>query len=518
MKVRFILLIGLFLASQGYAQKLGFTSFSPYGGSNKAENHTLYYNTGEMLVHRTDNGYVSVHNGLLSNLTLGTNPLSFIQVKFYYDENENGNRELDEQYIRIGAVTVNDDNIYSNLNEEGIILIAEAGDYKLNFNDLGLAGWELTSQDEYNVTLTEDRGFVEVEYGLSPTEELVTASPSMALGIFRCGFPASYNVIATNETVVASSNTIWLEYDDRITDIQFLVEPDHVIGSNVVGWDFELEAQAQFKIPFEITVPLISDETPIGDIFKWRTWIMTGAEVEEVCYEQELRCSYDPNDKLVNPNRPDSLGLLNDIIEYTIRFQNTGNDYALNVNVRDTLSQDLDMRTFKIIDTSHPDLLVVEIDAQDRHIINFRFDNIYLPDSTTNEPGSNGYITYKIRPLPGLDIDTEINNTGHIYFDFNPAIVTNTTSTTLVDMFPIVSNNFVLANNLEITIFPNPSTGEVFFSRNVEKILLYDLTGKQIRTFSQKNNIDITDFNAGTYFLHFIEGEKFNIQKVVITK
>lgn len=53
-----------------------------------------------------------------------------------------------------------------------------------------------------------------------------------------------------------------------------------------------------------------------------------------------IRCSFDPNDKLVNPVGPhnDSLSLLSNPLEYTIRFQNTGNDTAFLVTIKDTIS------------------------------------------------------------------------------------------------------------------------------------------------------------------------------------
>ena len=52
-------------------------------------------------------------------------------------------------------------------------------------------------------------------------------------------------------------------------------------------------------------------------------------------------------------------------------------------------------------------------------------------DSLTNEPESHGFVTYEVEAnenFGGL-----IENTAHIIFDSNPAIVTNTTKNTLVD-------------------------------------------------------------------------------------
>jgi len=65
-------------------------------------------------------------------------------------------------------------------------------------------------------------------------------------------------------------------------------------------------------------------------------------------------------------------------------------------------------------------------------LVEFSFKNILLPDSTTNEPLSHGFVSYKINQKEGLPENTTIENTAYIYFDFNPPIVTNTTNNLLV--------------------------------------------------------------------------------------
>lgn len=71
---------------------------------------------------------------------------------------------------------------------------------------------------------------------------------------------------------------------------------------------------------------------------------------------QEISCAYDPNDKMVSPEGFDvpHYTLKTDTLLYTIRFQNTGNDTAFVVKIRDTLSTHLDYSTFRFIGSSHP--------------------------------------------------------------------------------------------------------------------------------------------------------------------
>ena len=65
--------------------------------------------------------------------------------------------------------------------------------------------------------------------------------------------------------------------------------------------------------------------------------------------------------------------------------------------------------------------------------VEFAFYNINLPDSASNEEESHGFLVFDVRPIPGLEMGTIIENTAHIYFDLNPAIVTNTTWHTIFE-------------------------------------------------------------------------------------
>jgi len=60
---------------------------------------------------------------------------------------------------------------------------------------------------------------------------------------------------------------------------------------------------------------------------------------------QILLCAYDPNDKIATPKGIDSMGYIlpnTSELEFTIRFQNTGNDTATNIVITDQLDANLD--------------------------------------------------------------------------------------------------------------------------------------------------------------------------------
>ncbi|WP_020536461.1 DUF7619 domain-containing protein [Lewinella cohaerens] len=139
--------------------------------------------------------------------------------------------------------------------------------------------------------------------------------------------------------------------------------------------------------------------------------------------------SYDPNIKTALPAGvgPEHLIDKDWTLNYMIQFQNTGNDVAYEVVIADTLSEALDLSSIDIKGASHP--FTWELTPE--RALTFTFADILLPDSTTNEPGSHGFVEFSIRPKTSILPGTTIENTAHIYFDFNDAIVTNTVDHTI---------------------------------------------------------------------------------------
>lgn len=141
-------------------------------------------------------------------------------------------------------------------------------------------------------------------------------------------------------------------------------------------------------------------------------------------------CSYDPNDKQAFPLGYEEPHFVNpnDEIEYLIRFQNTGTLQATDVIVTDTISEFLDISSFELLAHSHNVQAVINTETR---VIEFYFENINLPDSNCCEPESHGFFSYQIRPLDDLEHNTRIENTAYIFFDANPAVITNTTWNTI---------------------------------------------------------------------------------------
>ena len=157
-----------------------------------------------------------------------------------------------------------------------------------------------------------------------------------------------------------------------------------------------------------------------------------GPETAEDC--QPIRDSYDPNDKQVVPTgttaqhyTPTGVPL-----RYQVRFQNTGTDDAYRVVVTDTLAAGLDPRTLHVGAASHPYQLAVA--GHGRVVLTFTFDNINLPPASRNATGSNGFVQFSVQPLATLPAQARIENNADIFFDYNPAVRTNTTVNRIYDV------------------------------------------------------------------------------------
>jgi len=164
--------------------------------------------------------------------------------------------------------------------------------------------------------------------------------------------------------------------------------------------------------------------------------------------------SYDPNDKQASPQ---GIGAEHYIrqnlpIDYKIRFQNTGTDTAFTVVVLDTLSEWLEPESVRPGASSHP----YTFQVLEGNILEFRFDNIMLPDSNINAEASIGFVQFEVDQLPDNPKGTLIENRAGIYFDFNEPIMTNTVFHTVGDPFVTVYTEEQDADAPSLKVFPNP--------------------------------------------------------------
>lgn len=221
--------------------------------------------------------------------------------------------------------------------------------------------------------------------------------------------------------------------------------------------------------------------------------------------------SYDPNAKIVNKPieiNPD----IQDELEYTIYFQNTGTAPAQDISIIDTLDTSLDWSTFAFVKSSH----AVHVNVLGNGVVEFAFNQIWLPDSTTDLLGSQGFVTFKIKENASNSVGTSISNTAYIYFDVNDAIITNTT-------YNINSYGYLgLENDMisDLVIFPNPTSGIMHVKSNqiIELIEVYSLDGKRLQShnaYQKDTYIDLGNIVNGVYLIKVSSAGNTQIRRIV---
>jgi uncharacterized repeat protein (TIGR01451 family) len=228
--------------------------------------------------------------------------------------------------------------------------------------------------------------------------------------------------------------------------------------------------------------------------------------------------AYDPNDKKVSSEviNPD-LSAQGEYLDYTIRFQNTGNYPASFVRITDSLSTKLDLGSIEIVSASHEPMTW---QIKPGRVLEFSFNPISLPDSTSNEPESHGFIRFKIKTIPGLQLNDLVENNADIFFDYNPAVRTNTAKTQMTT----ATQDIISVESLDI--IPNPNQGSFSFALPTNlsgeaQVEVFDSKGALV--FDQINQVSTgrsttldTNLPPGFYTLRVVLGGRAFAGQIVI--
>lgn len=328
----------------------------------------------------------------------------------------------------------------------------------------------------------------------------------------RIGFQANANIYAGNSGCLPATGQIKFRFSDTslISYDSIVPVPDFISGDTLI-WNYTGLIYGESILNKVYFHP--STLASFGDSLLFYSWITpTAGDINtsnnSISKTQIIINGYDPNIKSVYPQGdcPQHYVLKDQTMTYTVQFQNTGNADAINIYIIDSLDSDLDLSTLQILDKSH-DLITEVLPG---NILKFVFNDIYLPDSASNEPASHGHVIYTIDQNPSLPDGTMLTNTAYIYFDSNPAIVTNTVFNTVVDEIPAcaLSVNETPQEQNSLVVYPNPATQTitVISKGNLgEAITIYDVYGrliKQLYTSSHITTIDINGFSDGVYVIH----------------
>lgn len=310
-----------------------------------------------------------------------------------------------------------------------------------------------------------------------------------------------------------------LVYGNQLSFVNSAPIPDQIIGDTLI-WNFSDLTYDSLHIKPVINF-LVDSTAIIGDNICFKTIITPLAgdmdsinNIKDYCFM--VQSSYDPNDKRVHPIGTCESGFIlnSQKLTYTVRFQNTGNSPAIDIVINDSISQNLDINTIRIIGSSH---LPVYAEIKQNNIVNFIFNEINLPDSTSNESESHGYLVYEIFPVAALSEGDIISNYAGIYFDFNEPIYTNSTFNTITNsLVPDITlsvNGNVLASNAINSTFQwiNCSNDSLPISGEVNPMYLPAVNGEYALIITHGQCIDTSECVS----VNSLVSDEFNDNKIV---
>jgi uncharacterized repeat protein (TIGR01451 family) len=436
----------------------------------------------------------------------------------YLDANNNGIKDAGENVLPYQSVSIG--GYYAYTDQYGYYVInMPAGTYTLTCTPYSPYAGATVNPASINLTATTvGATYPNNNFGLYIPQGVNLAVTISQYSTVAPGFPAYYYVDVCNVGTVTTGGVASLYYD---SELQFSysspAQSSHNTSSHTLTWNVPALAPGDCQGYYvKFTLPAtVALGTHIFNLATVTSTINPDINLtnNKDTIHQIVQGSWDPNNKLANgsythPETSTKFILPNTDLEYTINFQNTGTAPAVNVIVKDALLADLDANSFKLLRTSH-DCQVI----RDGSNLNFKFSNIMLPDSFHNEKESHGFVRFSVKPKTAA-LGTVINNTAQIFFDFNDAVVTNTTEN-IIAVSTGINDDYSVS---EIVVAPNPFSSYTTISvkgvaaESIE-MTTFDVTGRLVSSqiYSNPDNMrfERNGLNQGVYIYQLKQQGKF---------
>lgn len=358
-------------------------------------------------------------------------------------------------------------------------------------------------------------------FALQPIGTVNDASISLVnTFISRPGLENTYLLSAENKGNKPINNaSIKLVLDNHLT-LENCNFPFTQSGDTIIFLSINLDAGEVKNIYINF---LASSVLEVGDTLTSKAFIQTN--LSELYYinnsvelTDEIRGSFDPNNKTANASNLPNIGIATKAIVYTIQFENIGNDTAFNIIIRDTLSKNLNLNSLILINTSHSYTLTIEEDS----ILVFTFKNILLPASIQNQDASHGFVCYEVQPISNqLESSFDVKNTAHIIFDYNKPISTNIAVTRISNVLNVKNNSISSADWLA---YPNPVKNSIRIdvskiNTDTYNLKLCDIDGKLLTDKNYESKIveiNLSNISNGVYTLYLITSKGTTTKKIIV--
>lgn len=323
------------------------------------------------------------------------------------------------------------------------------------------------------------------------------------------GFGTNYKIYAYNQGSTSLDGSITLSYDNTKLLLQTQSPTSNTNTTNSLTWNFTNLLPFEnnsYTLRFNVLAP---PTVQSGDVLSFNatsTQNLTDNVPSDNQYSlnQIVVNSYDPNDKTILEGEFITPSQATGYLYFLTRFQNEGTAYATTVVIKEILNSFLDWDTFEPVESSH----TANVQLRYGNDLTYTFPNIYLPHASSNETASHGWMLYKIKPKNNFAIGDIIASSSDIYFDYNPAINTNTATTQI----QVLSTENTTKDLFKL--YPNPVKNELNINTITNEnytISFLDINGKLIYSteFSGNKNIDVSTFESGFYFVN-IKNENIN--------
>jgi hypothetical protein len=322
-----------------------------------------------------------------------------------------------------------------------------------------------------------------------------------------------------NGTVSVSNGVIKVIHDSLVTFLSSIPVPTNynsitreiIYNVNVNGMG-QSGSTGQIEINYQVPATLLAGShlSFIDSIFPLSGDTLSLNNVDWCI--NTVYAPFDPNNIEVTPTGVDVPGYISQsdsVLKYTVHFQNTGNYYARYVKIEVQLDEDLDFSSLEFTGCTFPFTARLSLSGE----LVVEMNNIYLPDSNSDELNSHGYVAFKIKQLPNLSPGTPIDASAAIYFNYNTPVLTNVVLNTITG----VDDPIKQISSLKV--FPNPTSNSFMTEYSLDKsspvkISLTDLSGRKVyeyyyvkeSTGQHTHPIDVSKFSQGVYILSIESG------------
>jgi uncharacterized repeat protein (TIGR01451 family) len=419
----------------------------------------------------------------------------------YYDNNDNGTREAGEPHAPV-MLLVQPGNHYLYSGNDPYSFCTDLGAHTITVPTPPLYHNAVPASQAFTIAALGDQ-VTGMDFGFQGIPGIYDGSVNIWGWNPWIGNNTQLNVQYANIGTEDFDAIVTLELDPLLTYVSASSVPTSVTGS-VITWNVGTLSPGESGT-INVTIHTPSTVLPNAPVGNGASITIDESDVNIINNSDHVdgtaTTSFDPNDKQVNAITitPDDVADQKPL-EYTIRFQNTGTAPAVNIVIKDSLDADWDLGTFEMVGATHPFTLTVN-----NEVAIWTFANIMLPDSSTDQLGSQGSIHYRMAPKNSLIIGDQLTNRADIYFDYNEAVLTNTTVTPVELSTGIAGSES--GNGLQVT--PSPSNGLVSIrwadaQLNNARFDVLDALGRTVFTarmsqVTNARNVDLSFLPEGGY-------------------